>query len=341
MPHIDDIAKELNLRPEDVRVRLRALGEPVDYSSSSVTDEAAQRLREDTLSAGTGDTTVLAASDETTAVGTTGDAEGADAAAKAGDAEAAPSGSVAVATKTDDGARTQAIPSPQPPATTKVVKKQPWRKVLKAIAELPILVIVAFLIAVLIKTFLVQAFFIPSGSMVPTLRVGDRVLVEKISYFVGEPARGQVVVFARNVFGSKRPDVPWYDDVRNYLRELLGLPTGEEEDYIKRIVATEGDTIRYEGKPRALYINGEKVDETDYINNGRDPNSETLTKVDCKSLKMKARDGGCLVPAGKVFVMGDNRANSQDSRVIGPIDEDKIIGRAFLIIWPPKDFGTI
>jgi signal peptidase I len=192
---------------------------------------------------------------------------------------------------------------------------------------------------VVIKTFLVQAFFIPSESMLPTLRIGDRVLVEKVSYRFGEPERGQVVVFARSVFGEA-PDEPWLTDARNFLRELLGLPTGLEEDYIKRIVAVEGDVIRYAGKPRTLMINGQRVAEP-YVHGGRDLGSSALTDRQCKSLKMESAEDGCRVPAGKVFVMGDNRSNSEDSRVIGPIEEEKIVGHAFVILWPPGDFGGI
>src|SRR3712207_1080129 len=103
------------------------------------------------------------------------------------------------------------------------------------------LVAVAFLIAIVIKTFLVQAFFIPSGSMIPTLRVGDRVLVEKISYRLHEPRRNDIIVFARELLGPP-PDVPWPQDIRNFLRELVGLPTGDEEDFIKRVVAIGGDS---------------------------------------------------------------------------------------------------
>ena len=147
---------------------------------------------------------------------------------------------------------------------------------------------------------------------------------------------------SRDPFSDRRgPTFPGTTTRAITCRELLGLPTGQEEDYIKRIVAVGGDTIRYEDKPRQLYVNGEKVDEQDYINGGRDTSSSTLTTADCRGLDMRPADGGCRVPAGEVFVMGDNRANSQDSRVIGPVDEDKIVGRAFLIIWPAQDFGTI
>lgn len=215
--------------------------------------------------------------------------------------------------------------------------KKPSRA--RRLAELPLLVLLALVIAVVIKTLLVQAFYIPSGSMLPTLHVGDRVLVEKLSYRFGGPGHGEVVVFEKDVFGED-PDVPWHQDVRNFMRDLLGLPTGQSQDYIKRVVALEGDTIRYAGTPRKLFINGEEVDES-YIRGGRDHSSPTVTTDDCRRLQMEKRNDGCLVPDDMVFVMGDSRGNSEDSRVLGPIGEDKIVGRTFLIIWPPSDIGTV
>lgn len=201
------------------------------------------------------------------------------------------------------------------------------------------LVIIAFGIAIVIKTFLVQAFFIPSGSMKPTLVEGDRVLVEKISYALHDPRRGDVVVFEKSVFGEEQ-DVSWVGDARNFMRELLGLPTGLEEDYIKRVVAVAGDTIRYVGNPRRLVVNGEPVDQ-DFVKGGRDKTSSTITSDDCERLEMEKVSGGCRIPAGRIFVMGDNRANSEDSRILGPVSKDKVIGRAFVVIWPPEDFRSL
>lgn len=213
------------------------------------------------------------------------------------------------------------------------------RSVLAQIAELPLLVLFAFLIAVVIKTFLVQAFFIPSGSMLPTLKNGDRVLVEKLSYRFGEVERGQVVVFARRAVIANLPDLPWYEDARNFLRELLGLPTGSENDYIKRVVGLEGDVVRYAGKPRRLTVNGKVVSEP-YIRGGRDRSSTSVTAQSCP-LRMKPSGNGCLVPAAHIFVMGDNRSNSQDSRFIGPIKTSDVVGRAFVLLWPPSHFGGL
>lgn len=215
----------------------------------------------------------------------------------------------------------------------------PKRSWTSHLTEIPMLVLLAFVIAVVIKTFLVQAFFIPSESMLPTLRPGDRVLVEKLRYWLDPPSQGDIVVFEKAVFGEA-PDVPWFLDIRNFLRELLGLPTGLEEDYIKRIVAVGGDTIGYTGKPRRLFVNGDEVDQS-YVRGGRDRWSSTITRDDCQRLQMRPTEEGCLVPAGKVFVMGDNRGDSEDSRILGPIAEDKIVGRAFVIIWPPREIGTL
>lgn len=221
-----------------------------------------------------------------------------------------------------------------PPVPIK--RRGPWRSLLKHLTELPMLVLIAFGIAIVIKTFLVQAFFIPSASMKPTLVEGDRVLVEKISYALHDPRRGDVVVFEKSVFGQAQ-DVPWPEDARNFVRELLGLPAGLEEDYIKRVVAVAGDSIRYVGSPRRLIVNGEEVDQG-FVQGGRDKTSSTITGADCKRLEMIEASGGCRVPAGRIFVMGDNRANSEDSRILGPVPKDKVVGRAFIVIWPPEDF---
>lgn len=153
--------------------------------------------------------------------------------------------------------------------------------------------------ALLIKTFLFQAFFIPSASMEPTLQIGDRVLVNKLSYKFGDIDRGDLVVF-------KRPD-------------LAAESAAVVRDLIKRVIALPGETV--EARDGAIYINGKKLDEP-YLPKGT--LSENLP--------------GQVVPAGRIWVMGDNRTNSRDSRVLGPIDIDTIHGRAFVRIWPLGEF---
>lgn len=189
--------------------------------------------------------------------------------------------------------------------------------------ELPVLVVIAFVVALLIKTFLLQAFYIPSASMEPTLVEGDRVLVEKVSYRFGEPGRGQVVVFEKE-FATLAPeeDDPFWEDIGSALKGLFGFPTGGTQDFIKRVMAVGGDTI--EGREGRVYVNNELVDEP-YLA------AETETSP----------FGPVEVPDGMIFVMGDNRGNSDDSRAFGPIPVDEVVGHAFLLLWPPSDFSTL
>ena len=325
MQTVRDVAAELGVSSDEVLARLTQMGAPAHSDRSLVEPSLAAELR-----------TRLGASSR----GQTGPPPPAP--ASSGNNHG-PDRSLGDTAATSVAAR----PPPPPPPREASGDSHPARPTaarrssfITQLAELPLLVLLAFLIAVVIKTFLVQAFFIPSTSMLPTLRKGDRVLVEKVTFRLREPGTSDVVVFAKSVFGGQEPDLPWYQDARNFLRELLGLPTGTETDYIKRIVAVGGDTIRYSGNPRRLTVNGEVVDER-YLKGGRDRFSPTLTKSDCTRLGMQVEAGGCLVPEGRVFVMGDNRQNSEDSRVIGPVGEDKIVGHAFVVIWPPDHLSGL
>ena len=325
MSTVQQVARELGMTSQEVIARLKVMGQPADSHLTPVEDTVAERLRRETGSGrGLTDEHAESAFEGNGSRMVTSLQE---------TAEAPP-----VAKKTEPVTK-----RPDEPATRKTAaepaKKSKQSSMFKQIAELPLLIVLAFGIAVVIKILLVQAFFIPSASMNPTLVRGDRVLVEKVSYRFGEPARGQVIVFARETAGEA-PNLPWSEDVRNFFRELLGLPTGEETDFIKRVVGVGGDVISYKGTNRTLVVNGERIDEP-YIKGGRDTGSSKITSSTCGAMKLEPQDGGCRVPAGTVFVMGDNRSNSMDSRIIGPVDVDKIVGRAWLIIWPPKDFGTL
>ncbi len=172
----------------------------------------------------------------------------------------------------------------------------------RAIVEWVIILVAALTVAVVVKTFLIQAFYIPSGSMEPTLKPGDRVLVNKLSYDLHGIHRGDIVVF-------KRPPSEAADDpaIRDLIKRVIGLP---------------GDRI--EGRDGLVYINGQLQKEP-YL----PPGTVTTT------LPLMT------VPAGTYFVMGDNRGNSKDSRFIGPIPGHLIVGRAFVRVWPLSGLGLL
>ena len=188
--------------------------------------------------------------------------------------------------------------------------------------EFPILIIVALAVAILIKTFLFQAFYIPSSSMEDTLQIDDRVLVSKLNYQIGDVQRGHVIVFDDPRGGFEEPAESVIESaVRNVL-ESIGLRTPRSE-FIKRVIGTPGDIV--EARDGDVWVNGERLDEP-YL---EDP---TYEHPDFGPLE---------VPVGAFFVMGDNRASSQDSRFFGPIPGDDIVGRAFVIIWPPSRWGGL
>lgn len=197
--------------------------------------------------------------------------------------------------------------------------------------ELPLLVVVALCIALILKTFLAQAFFIPSGSMEETIRIGDRVLVDKLTpWFGSEVERGQVVVF-KDPGGwlsgeSARPpkDPVGVKQIKQTLTFIGLLPSSNEQDLIKRVIGVGGDTVKCCDARGRVTVNGSPLDEP-YVNPGNAP-SEIRFEV--------------KVPAGRLFVMGDHRANSADSRYHldegfqGTISEDDVVGQAVVIAWP-------
>jgi signal peptidase I len=196
----------------------------------------------------------------------------------------------------------------------------------RAVLEWGILIVVAIVIAIVIKTFLFQAFYIPSASMEPTLQIGDRVLVNKLSYDLHDVHRSDIVVFAAE------PNVEWH---------RAGI-----DDLVKRVIGLPGETIT-QCRPNRVCIDGRLLDES-YLPKGTitdiPENLPYITNAEGKKVLVCDADspkGGCKVPAGKVFVMGDNRTNSQDARANGPIKESSIVGRVFLRIWPPGRIGLM
>lgn len=206
-------------------------------------------------------------------------------------------------------------PSPKP-AESK--KKGP----LAFLRELPALIVIAFLLALLIKTFLVQAFYIPSASMEPTLLIGDRVLVNKLAYKFGDPARGDVIVF-ENPAPSQEPDRNPLSAAWHWVIEGLGFSAPPDKDFIKRVIGLPGETVEQRGG--RIYIDGRELDEP-----WLPPHNDT------RDVAPK------VVPEGFLFVAGDNRTNSSDSRFsLGMIPMDNVVGKAFVKIWPLSRIGWL
>jgi len=200
--------------------------------------------------------------------------------------------------------------------------RNPPRKhgILGFLGEVPGLVLMAFVLALLIRTFLFQAFFIPSPSMEPTLLQGDRVLVNKVPYYFHDPRRGDIIVF-ENPHPGEIVDRGVVGGFFHWLFQGLGFAQPENEDFIKRVIGLPGDVV--EGRHGFVFVNGKKIDEP-YLTQKTQPFPATT------------------VPAGKLFVMGDNRGNSLDSRfTLGFVPIDKVIGKAFVKIWPPSRFGLL
>ncbi|HYN96169.1 MAG TPA: signal peptidase I [Pilimelia sp.] len=206
------------------------------------------------------------------------------------------------------------------------------RKQMPLWQEMPILLVVAFCLAVLIRTFLVQAFFIPSTSMVGTLLVGDRVLVNKVVYDMRGPRRGEIVVFSGT--NSWVPEVPPEPDLGfsakfgRTVGDLVGVSRPGDKDFIKRVVGLPGDRVACCDAQGRVQVNGQPIDEP-YIA----ANSPLDAPPDPRSCGSR-RFAEVLVEPGKMFVMGDNRLVSQDARCQGQVPIDNIIGKAILVVWP-------
>ncbi|MDF3145329.1 signal peptidase I, partial [Streptomyces sp. T21Q-yed] len=232
------------------------------------------------------------------------------------------------------GARRAASPSG---GRTRAERRKLQRKVKRrrrrsAMKEIPLLVGVAVLIALVLKTFLVQAFVIPSGSMEQTIQIGDRVLVDKLTpWFGSEPQRGDVVVF-KDPGGwlqdeqttVKKEDPVVIKQVKEALTFIGLLPSDNEKDLIKRVVGVGGDRVKCCDTQGRVTVNGVPLNE-DYLYPGNAPSNAQFD---------------ITVPQGRLWVMGDHRANSADSRSHqdqdygGTVSEDEVVGRAMVIAWP-------
>lgn len=196
-------------------------------------------------------------------------------------------------------------------------------------AELPVLVLVAFVLAFVLKTFLVQAFYIPSESMLPTLEVGDRVLVNKLVHEFREPRRGEVVVFSHeDAAVGPVPDDGMLVRLWETVAGGFGLAVAPEKDFIKRIIGLPGETI--EMREGVVSVDGVAIPEAAAEEGGY------LSRPDTVDF------GPTEIPQGHYFVMGDNRPNSSDSRsLLDTIPEEELVGRAFVVIWPLDRLSTL
>ncbi|MCQ4084178.1 signal peptidase I [Streptomyces sp. RB6PN25] len=206
-----------------------------------------------------------------------------------------------------------------------------------AIKEVPILVGIALLIALVLKTFLVQAFVIPSGSMENTIQVGDRVLVDKLTpWFGSKPSRGDVVVFQDPDHWLEgepqpKPDPEGIRQIKDFFTFIGLLPASNEQDLIKRVIGVPGDTVACCDPQGRLTVNGQALNEP-YVMPGNPP---SMIRFSVK------------VPAGRLWVMGDHRSNSADSRYHmndpggGTVPESDVVGRAVVIAWPVSHWATL
>ncbi|MGQ0466648.1 MAG: signal peptidase I [Sporichthyaceae bacterium] len=232
--------------------------------------------------------------------------------------------------------REEELPAELPPGQRNEVGKSS-----SLLRELPILVFVALALALLIKTFLVQAFFIPSDSMQNTLLEGDRVLVNKFSAKFGDPKRGEVIVFKDpgSWLGGDRPERdgnPVLKGLKDVFVFVGLLPSSNEKDLIKRVIGVPGDRVACctDGK---VTVNGVKLDEP-YLYT--DP-------VTGESDKPSERPFSVTVPPNRLWVMGDHREVSADSRLHmsepgnGTISQDQVVGRAFVLVFPFNRWSTL
>ena len=186
------------------------------------------------------------------------------------------------------------------------------------LGELPGLILMAFALALLIKSTLLQAFWIPTGSMEPTLVPHDRVIVAKVPYYFHDPQRGDVIVF-EEPDPAKEPERGVWGAITHWLGQGLGFSPPDHPDYIKRVIGEPGDVIS--ARNGDVYVNDVRISEP-YLH------------------ERTARFPETTVPSGELFVMGDNRSNSLDSRFgLGFVPIDRVVGKAVWIIWPVENMS--
>jgi signal peptidase I len=188
--------------------------------------------------------------------------------------------------------------------------------------ELPVLLLIAFVLAFLLRTFVVQVFYIPSSSMEPTLQINDRMVVEKVTYRFREPRRGEIAVFEGDELGAPPEGQGTVQRAVRGVGQFIGIVPASARDFVKRVVGLPGDEILIEGGQ--VFVNGEPLDEPYVV---YDDQSDF---------------GPVTVPEDRLFFLGDNRPNSSDSRRgLGFVAADHLVGRAGVIIWPLDHAGLL
>lgn len=177
------------------------------------------------------------------------------------------------------------------------------------------LLVIALVLAFLLRTFVVQVFYIPSSSMEPTLSINDRMIVEKVTYRFREPRRGEIVVFEGESLTDTTADDTTGERFIRGVGQFLGVVPASARDFVKRVIGLPGDEILIE--EGVVSVNGVPLDEPYVVFD--DPSDY----------------GPVVVPEGTLFFLGDNRPNSSDSRrSLGFVPRDKVVGRSLAIIWP-------
>jgi len=226
-------------------------------------------------------------------------------------------------------------------AARRAARREDAAKKGSLLRELPVLLLVAFVLALIVKTFFVQAFFIPSGSMEQTLHgctgcTGDRVLVNKVPYWFGEPEPGDIVVFKGPDTWSPEVTVSeptnWFAGALLWLGRTVGVAPPSEDDFVKRVIAVGGQTVQCCDTEGRVTVDGVPLDEPYIFEN---------TPVESRTF------GPVTVEEGRLWVMGDHRSASADSkahmtdRYSGTVGVDDVIGKAAVIVWPIGRFGLL